>query len=126
MILFQSLYLRTSGPESESDVQPLKKLLLHVSAGSCMYGDALYTDYTIEDDVESAENVRLCIVAKSNSNKSDRPWERFLTLQNRKRIETTFSEIKNLFLSKIHAVTFKRFLIRIMMFVIAYTFYRIV
>jgi len=112
-------------PGSESDVQALKKLPLHVSAGSCIYGDAAYTDYTIEDDMESVENIRLSIARRSNSKRSDKSWERFLKSHNRKRIETTFSEIKNLFLRKIHAVTFKGFLIKIMMFIIAYTFNKI-
>jgi hypothetical protein len=102
-------------PGSESDVQALKKLPLHVSAGSCIYGDAAYTDYTIEDDMKLAENIKLCIARKSNSKRLDQPWERFLKSQNRKRIETTFSKIKNLFLRKIHAVTFIGFLIKIMM-----------
>lgn len=112
-------------PGSESDVQALKKLPLHVSDGSCIYGDAAYTDYTIEDDMELGDAVKLCIARRSNSKRPDQPWERFLKAHNRKRIETTFSEIKNLFLRKIHAVTFKGFLIKIMMFVIAFTFNKI-
>jgi uncharacterized membrane protein len=40
----------------------------------------------------------------------------------RKGIETTFSMLKGLFLRKIHAVTFKGFLIKILMFIMAFTF----
>jgi hypothetical protein len=56
-----------------------------------------------------AEGIHLKVSSKSNSERKDEPWQRFLKEHNRKRIETTFSEIKNLFLRKIHAVTFKGF-----------------
>jgi hypothetical protein len=39
----------------------------------------------------------------------------------RKGIETTFSLLKALFLRKIHAVTFKGFLLKIMLFIVAFT-----
>jgi hypothetical protein len=39
-----------------------------------------------------------------------------------KGIETTFSMIKGLFLRKIHAVTFKGILFKILMFIIGFTF----
>ncbi len=39
-----------------------------------------------------------------------------------KRIKTSFSEIKNLFLRKIHVVTFKGFLLKVLMFIGAFTF----
>jgi hypothetical protein len=42
--------------------------------------------------------------------------------QMRKRIETTFSEIKALFLRTIHAVTFSGFLIKLTLFLLAFTF----
>ena len=90
-------------------MQALKKLPLSVAPESCIYGDAAYTDYTMEDDMLEAEGVHLKISRKSNSKRKDEPWQRFLKEYSRKRIETTFSEIKNLFLRKIHAVTFKGF-----------------
>jgi len=68
------------------------------------------------------EGVHLKVSRKSNSKRKDAPWQRFLKEYSRKRIETTFSEIKNPFLRKIHAVTFKGFLLKILMFIIAYTF----
>lgn len=44
----------------------------------------------------------------------------------RKGIETTFSMTKGLFLRKIHAVTFKGFLLKIVMFIVAFTFNKLV
>lgn len=109
-------------PGSESDVQALKKLPLSVAPESNIYGDSAYTDYTIEEDAKLGDEINLMIQRKSNSKRKDEPWIRFLKEYSRKRIETTFSEIKNLFLRKIHAVTFKGFLLKILMFIVAFTF----
>lgn len=109
-------------PGCESDVQALKKLPLSVAPESNIYGDSAYTDYTIEEDAKQGDDINLLIQRKSNSKRKDEPWMRFLKEYSRKRIETTFSEIKNLFLKKIHAVTFKGFLLKILMFIIAFTF----
>lgn len=108
-------------PGCESDVQALKKLPLAVAAESKIYGDAAYTDYGIEDDMKEAEFIELMIQRKSNSKRKDEPWIRFIKEQMRKGIETAFSEVKALFLRKIHAVTFKGFLIKLVMFILAFT-----
>jgi hypothetical protein len=113
-------------PGSESDVQALKKLPMTVAPESRIYGDSAYTDYTIEDDAREAELIELMIQRRSNSKRPDEPWIRFLKLQMRKGIETTFSMIKGLFLRKIHAVTFKGFLLKILMFIIGFTFNKLV
>ena len=109
-------------PGSENDVQALKKLPMSVAPESSIYGDSGYTDYTIEDDVMEAEMVKLLIQRKSNSQRKDEPWMRFLKDHMRKGIETTFSMLKGLFLRKIHAVTFKGFLLKLVMFIVAFTF----
>jgi hypothetical protein len=108
-------------PGCESDVQALKKLPMAVAAESKIYGDSAYTDYQIEDDMREADLVELMIQRKRNSLRKDEPWIRFIKEQMRKRIETSFSEIKALFLRKIHAVTFKGFLIKLIMFILAFT-----
>jgi uncharacterized membrane protein len=58
---------------------------------------------------------------RSNAKRKDEPWIRFLKEHMRKGIETTFSMLKALFLRKIHAVTFKGFLLKLMMFIVAFT-----
>ncbi|WP_439516314.1 transposase, partial [Sediminibacterium sp.] len=108
-------------PGCESDVQALKKLPLAVAAESRIYGDSAYTDYQLEEDMKEADLVELMIQRKSNSKRPDQPWVRFIKEQMRKGIETTFSEIKALFLRKIHAVTFKGFLLKLVMFILAFT-----
>jgi len=108
-------------PGSESDVQALKKLPLAVAAESTIYGDAAYTDYQAEDDMKDADMIELMIQRKSNAKRKDEPWIKFIKEYMRKGIETAFSEIKALFLRKIHAVTFKGFLIKLVMFILAFT-----
>ena len=113
-------------PGSESDVQALKKLPMTVAAESNIYADSAYTDYTIEDDMKDADFINLMVQRKSNAKRKDEPWIRFLKEQMRKGIETTFSTLKGLFLRKIHAVTFKGFLLKILMFIIGFTFNKLV
>lgn len=113
-------------PGSESDVQALKKLPMTVAPESSIYADSGYTDYTIEDDANDAESLRLMVQRKSNSKRKDEPWIRFLKEHMRKGIETTFSMLKALFLRKIHAVTFKGFLLKLVMFIVGFTFNKLV
>ena len=113
-------------PGSESDVQALKKLPMTVAPESKIYADSAYTDYQIENDIREADLIELMIQRKSNSKRRDEPWIRFLKQYMRKGIETTFSMLKGLFLRKIHAVTFKGFLLKILMFIIGFTFNKLV
>lgn len=108
-------------PGAESDVQALKKLPLTVAQESSIYSDSAYTDYTIEDDIKEADGIQLKVQRKSNATRKDEPWMRFLKEHMRKGIETTFSMLKALFLRKIHAVTFKGFLLKIVIFILAFT-----
>ncbi|MES2330129.1 MAG: IS982 family transposase [Bacteroidota bacterium] len=108
-------------PGCEADVQALKKLPLAVAAESKIYGDSAYTDYQIEDDLKEADHINLMIQRRSNSLRKDEPWIRFINEQMRKGIETAFSEIKALFLRKIHAVTFKGFLLKLVFCILALT-----
>lgn len=74
----------------------------------------------------AAENIHLRIInRKSDSKRKDESCMRFLKEHSRKRIEKTFSEIRNLFPRKIYALTFKGFLLKILMFIIACTFNRL-
>lgn len=108
-------------PGSEHDVKALGKLPMQVAAESCIYADAAYTDYQAEDELLENESIRLLVSRKSNSKRPDQPCLVYLKEQMRKGIETTFSSIKALFLRKIHAVSFKGFLIKLLLFLFAFT-----
>jgi hypothetical protein len=109
-------------PGCESDVQALQKMPMTVAPESNIYADSAYTDYSIEDDAKEADGILLKVQRKSNAKRKDEPWQRFLKENMRKGIETTFSMLKGLFLRKIHAVTFDGFLLKISLFIIAFTF----
>lgn len=113
-------------PGCENDVQALKKLPLAVAAESKIYGDSAYTDYQVEDDMKESDLIELMIQRKKNSKRPDEPWIRFIKEHMRKGVETCFSEIKALFLRKIHAVTFKGFLLKLGMFILAFTLNKLV
>ena len=112
-------------PGRENDTQALQKLPLDVAPESCIFLDAGYTDYSAEDDLFEADGVFLKTCRKSNSKRPDTPSQRFIKNTMRKSIETDFSQIKAKMLCSIHAVTEKGFLLKVALFVIAYTFDKI-
>lgn len=72
------------------------------------------SDYVVDSfPVSVCDNIRIsrCRMLKG------KPWRGM-----RKGIETTFSMLKGLFLRKIHAVTFKGLLLKILMFIVGFTF----
>jgi len=109
-------------PGSEHDSQSLGKLPFDVAPESSIYMDAGYTDYLSEDDLFEAELIHAKVQRRSNSKRKDEPHVAFLKQYMRKQIETDFSMIKEKMLRKVHAVTKNGFLIKVALFVIAYTF----
>lgn len=87
--------------------------------------DAGYTDYLSEDDLFEAEMIYAKVQRKSNSTRKDEPHVNFLKQHMRKQIETDFSQIKAKMLRSIHAVTQQGFLLKVALFVIAFTFDKI-
>lgn len=112
-------------PGSEHDSQALGKLPFDVAPESCIYMDAGYTDYLSEDDLFEAELVYAKVQRKANSKRKDEPYVNFLKQYMRKQIETDFSKIKAKMLRSIHAVTEEGFLLKVALFVIAFTFDKI-
>lgn len=108
-------------PGGEHDHQALYKLPLDLCPESQVFADAAFTDYQVEDDLLDADQIQMMVQRKSNSKRKDPPWIYFIKDQMRKRIETTFSQIKALFLRNIHAVTAEGFLIKLMLFIMAFT-----
>jgi hypothetical protein len=109
-------------PGRENDAQALLKLPLQVAPASCVYMDAGYTSYSAEDEALAAEGIRLMIDRRSNSRRKDEPHVRFLKKALRKKVETTFSELKAHTLSCLHAVTEEGFLLKAALLVIAFAF----
>ena len=107
-------------PGSQADVKGLYQLPLALPQGSELYADAAYTHYLLEDMLEQGSAIKLRSQRKSNAKRKDTPSMAFLKERMRKRIETSISHIKGLFLRKIHAVTFRGFLIKVILFLLAF------
>ena len=107
-------------PGSASDVRGLGVLPLALPEGSQLFMDSGYTDYAAEDAASEVDGVEFAPSRKSNSKRSDDCWRSYYKQLMRKRIETVFSRITNLFPKHIHAVTLDGFLLKVSMFVIAF------
>jgi hypothetical protein len=106
---------------SVHDGAALQAMQIELPAESELYGDSAYTNYEIEDLLLECDQVRLLTQRKSNSKRKDSPAMNFIKTTMRKRIETTFSEITDAFPRSIHAVTPQGFLLKITLFLFAYT-----
>ena len=107
-------------PGSYVDVTALQMMHLNLPTGSEVFGDAGYTDYEQEDLYADCEQITLKIQRKSNSQRPDQAWVAAYKKGLRQRIEQVFSHITMRFPKTIHAVTEAGFLIKIVLFLLAY------
>jgi hypothetical protein len=103
------------------DATALQAMNIHLPAGSQLYGDSGYTDYQEEDLAAECDEIFFKIHRKKNSLRPDPAWEIFLKKTFRKPVESAFSQITNLFPRKIHAVTAKGFLLKLFLFLLAFS-----
>lgn len=108
-------------PGSWAEIDGLRQMPLDLPPGSEAYLDSGFTDYGMEDDLKQAEDLNFFVARKSNSKRPHHPSVDFLIKHHRKPIETTFSEITALFLKKIHAVTDRGFILKVILTLFAYT-----
>lgn len=112
-------YLIVAG--SVHDAKAFEAMHLDLPRGSHLYADSAYTSYQLEELYLECEQITLLCQRKSNSKRKDSPAMGYIKATMRKRIETTFSEIEAAFPRSIHAVTPKGFLLKIVLFLFAYT-----
>ncbi len=110
-------------PGRESDVRALHRFNLPLPEGSVVYADAAYTDYEEEELLES-QDIHLYSQRRSNSKRPRPGWLDFLITTSRKKIETGFSMLTNLFPKSIHAVTDQGFMLKCASFITAYSCWR--
>jgi len=108
-------------PGATSDLPVFREFDLELPEGSVIYADALFTDYVYEDLLEEV-GIAFCSARKSNSRRPRERWAEYLLQHARKRVETSFSGITSLFPQSIHAVTPKGFELKVVCFVLAYSF----
>ena len=104
----------------EHDSQILQRMYHDLPPESSLYGDSGYTDYEIEDLFEQVEQVDLQITRKSNSKRKDKPYTAYIKETMRKIIETSISQICSLMPKRISAVTTNGFIIKLILFVMAF------
>jgi IS5 family transposase len=89
--------------------------------GSTLYADSAYTSYELEGLYLECEQQALLPQRQSNSSRPDTPAMAFVKQTMRKRVETCFSGIEAAFPKAIHAVTPQGFLLKMVLFLVAYT-----
>ncbi|MBX0331746.1 IS982 family transposase [Pontibacter sp. HSC-14F20] len=111
---------------SFADITAFKAMELDLPQDSELYADAAYTCYEVEDLLAECEQIEFRCCRKSNSRRKDEPHRAFLKEHYRKRIETTFSGITGFFPKKIHAVTAQGFILKLILFIFAYTLTQVI
>lgn len=113
-------YYITAG--SFHDTTALQAMQLDLPTGSYLYGDSGYTDYEQEDLYAECDQIYLKIHHKKNAKRPDEAWQAYLKKVICIPVETSISQIENLFPRKLHAVTAEGFLLKVFLFVLAYKF----
>jgi hypothetical protein len=99
-------YTFTAG--SKHDMDGIRQMTPNLPASSQILVDAAYTDYEIEEMLAD-NDIRLLIIRNSHSKQPHYSSRQYLITIQRKRIETTFSDIAKLMPKSIHAVTAEGF-----------------
>ncbi|MCO5936116.1 hypothetical protein NAF17_11255 [Mucilaginibacter sp. RB4R14] len=98
----------------------LKKLPIELPAEIEVSAGLAYTNYKIEDLPMENDQIALKVHPKLNAKRKSSGSAAFIKNYMRKRVETTISEIKGLFLRKLNAVTFKSWLLKITLFIFVF------
>ena len=109
-------------PGSENDLKAFRRFCLDIPKGSIIYGDRAYNDYKFEDFLRDHQEIHLIAQRRTNSKRPLAKEVCYIQSRMRKRIETVFSQITQLFPKNIHAVTSKGFYLKIFNFILAYLF----
>jgi hypothetical protein len=107
-------------PGCYSDAKGMHSLPYDLPENSRNICDSAYTNYVFEDILKDAwilhDSTR-----KSNSKRKEPPFVSFYKNCKRKLIECVFSVITRMFPKKIHATTFKGFLLKLKLWILGYT-----
>lgn len=109
-------------PGSVADITAFKSLDLNLPPNSLIHADRAYNDYQEEDLLLEAAGITLQPQRKKNSKRPLALCKEFLSKPIRQRIETAFSQITNLFPKHIHAVTNNGFVLKVVCFLLVYSF----
>ena len=110
----------TFTPGAWAEIDGFRQMPLQLPEFAQLFGDSGLTDYSHEQDLNDGQNIEMKIARKKNSKKQHYPWWNFLINVERKPIESTFSELTALLSRKIHAVSQKGFLLKVVLLIFAH------
>lgn len=111
-------YFITEG--SLHDSQAMQEITYPITAESQVYADAAYTHHCFEEDIEQNRAIVWLSQRKRNAKKQRSKQKNKQISKARKRIETIFSQLKDMFKRKIHAVTIEGYMRKIKFFILAF------
>jgi hypothetical protein len=109
-------------PASFSDGKTLQRFNLNIPPESKIYGDKAYNNANFEYDLEHDASISLMPQRKKNMLKQYSECIKNIVNYNRKKIETTFSQITKLFPRSISARSSRGFELRVFLFIFGYVF----
>lgn len=112
-------------PGAASDVAYLDQFDFDLPPGATVYADKIYNDYLIEDCLQEDGQIELSPFRKRNSKRPFPPWIRFLQHHFRKIVETSASLVERLLPKHIHATNAAGFELKVILFVLALSFDRL-
>ena len=113
-------------PGSESDIAALRKIDLDLPQSSLLYADKAYNDYKFEDKLAYQKQIYLQPIRKKNSKRKGCLILEQARKKKRRMIESAFSCIEKLLPRSVHAVTIAGFKLKTILFVLAYSFSKLV
>lgn len=108
-------------PASTADITAFKLMEIDLPQGASIYGDKAYTQYSLEDELQEFEKIKLIADRKKNATRQHSGYIQYSQSILRKRIETTFSQVTAMLPRKIHAVTKKGFLLKLVIFIVSFS-----
>jgi hypothetical protein len=109
-------------PDSTGDVSALEVFEFDLLDGSTVYADSAFTIYEIEDLLKEACGTGLLPMRKKNSKRVVEGYVAYVQGVVRKAVETAGSMIERLLPKSLHAVTSKGYELKVMLFVLPYSF----
>lgn len=107
---------------SMHDLTALQKMYLGtIPRGSTMFGDKAYTSQLFEQELLASRDILLAAERRANSSRGQSLIYTRYGKKIRKRIETTFSGMVSWLPRRIHAVTNRGFILKLMMLITAFS-----
>jgi len=104
------------------DNSAIRQFNFDLPPGSSVYADAEYTYYRLEGDLQENCDIFFRPARAKNSRRPWPGWIVYLQQHYRRYIETVGSIINVMFPKRIHAVTAEGFELKLLLFIVAYTF----